>query len=297
MRVEIAPGAALARAALAGNPSDGYGGAVLALALPGLVAQAVARRARAVQISPDGTLVQAAIDRFARDLHEPAARTEVRWSTSIPREVGLGGSSAIVIATLRALSALYQVRLGEGEMAELALAVEVEDLGISAGLQDRVAQCYGGLVYMDFAADGGSYERVNLSRLPPLLIAWRPGASVESGAVHAALRKRYDRGEPVVVEGMEELGRLGRAAHAALAAGDTEALARCIDQSFDVRQRMISLDSRHVDMIARARRVGASANYAGSGGAIVAVCRDMDHRLEVERELHRAGCETLTPFQ
>lgn len=44
---------------------------------------------------PPSALVDAAIARFGRG---PGA---VRWSTTVPREVGLGGSSAIVTATIR----------------------------------------------------------------------------------------------------------------------------------------------------------------------------------------------------
>ncbi len=294
-RTEIARSVAHARVALAGNPSDGYGGAVVACTLADLGVQTVARAAPAIEIVPNSELVRATIARFARDLHAAAARTEVSWSTSIPREVGLGGSSAIVIATLRSLCALYGVRLAEGEMAELALAVEVEELGITAGLQDRVAQCFGGVTFMDFDPEHRSYERLDPKRMPPLVVAWRSEAAAESGTVHAPLRERYERGEPVVVDALRELGRLGRAARAAIASGDNDELARCVDQSFDARQRMLTLDLLHVEMIACARSCGASANYAGSGGAIVAVCVNPSHRTRVERELRSVGCQTLVP--
>jgi glucuronokinase len=294
-QAEIVRSAAHARVALAGNPSDGYGGSVVACTLADLGVQAIARPARAIDVTPSSELVRVTIIRFASDLHPAAARTEVRWSTSIPREVGLGGSSAIVIATLRALCALYRVRLAEAEMAELALAIEVEELGITAGLQDRVAQCFGGLTFMDFDPRHRSYERLDPKRMPPLVVAWRSDAGTESGSVHASLRERYERGEPVVVESLRELGRLGRAARAAIDSGDSEELGRCVDQSFDARQRMLPLDPRHVEMIDCARRSGASANYAGSGGAIVAVGANLDHRARVERELRRVGCRTLVP--
>jgi hypothetical protein len=45
-------------------------------------------------------------------------------------------------------------------------------------------------------------------------------------------------------------------------------------------------------MITAARVCGAAANFTGSGGAIVAVCRDLDHTAEVEAALSAIGCET-----
>ena len=243
MAPEGASGQAPARAALAGNPSDGYGGAVLAVTLPVYSARAQARAARALVVEPDSELVIATVGRFARELVPAAADTAVRWSTTIPRGVGLGGSSAIVIAVLRALCSLHGAALGRAELAELALAVEVEELGIAGGLQDRVTQAYADPgtsrrpepceVFMDFAPDSGGYEALDPSLLPPLLIGWRSDAAAASGTVHAPLRDRYQRGEPAVRNGMLELGTLARHARDALLRGDRAQLARCVDGSFD----------------------------------------------------------------
>ena len=67
-----------------------------------------------------------------------------------------------------------------------------------------------------------------------------------------------------------------------------------MDRSFDLRARMMPLDSRHVAMIDCARGAGAAANYTGSGGAIVAVCVDEDHRHAVLDALLMHGCDVLT---
>ena len=280
-----------ARAALAGNPSDVYGGAVLALTLEGLSAEALARRAQTLIVQPASELVEATVRRFSAELDEAALATAVRWRTSIPRGVGLGGSSAIVIAVLRALCALHGTALDPARMAELALTIETEDVGIAAGLQDRVAQAYGGLVFMEFGA-GGAYEQLALT-LPPLVVAWRADAAQHSGDVHASLRTRLEAGDATAVAGMKELAELARAARAALIAGDHERLARSADESFDVRRRLVALDPRHVELVERARALGAGANYTGSGGAVVAVCRDQAHARAVARALAELGCGTL----
>lgn len=62
---------------------------------------------------------------------------------------GLSGSSGIVCAALNCFLDFYKVRhlIRVEERPNLILAAEKE-LGIVAGLQDRVAQVYGGLVYM-----------------------------------------------------------------------------------------------------------------------------------------------------
>ena len=157
-------GFAYARAALAGNPSDVHGGAVLAVTLPGWRARAEAIPAAESRVDPANALVEATERRFSRELGTPGA--SVAWATSIPQRVGLGSSSALAIAVIRALCELHAVELDPVEVAELALAVETEELGIVAGLQDRVVQAYGGLVFMDFGEP--RYESLDPRLLPPL---------------------------------------------------------------------------------------------------------------------------------
>lgn len=63
--------------------------------------------------------------------------------------MGLSGSSAIVCAALNCLLDFYKVRhLVKVEVRPNLVLNAEKELGIVAGLQDRVAQVYGGLVYM-----------------------------------------------------------------------------------------------------------------------------------------------------
>ena len=75
------------------------------------------------------------------------------------------------------------------EFPQFILDVEKIELNISAGLQDRVVQWYGGLVHMDFSdmkvmgsnPTGGSikvgvYTRLNEKLLPSLYIAYNTAA-------------------------------------------------------------------------------------------------------------------------
>jgi glucuronokinase len=96
-----------------------------------------------------------------------------------------------------------------------------------------------------------------------------------------------------VLAAMDELAALARAARQALLARDLDRFAQTVDASFDVRARMLSLDPRHVSMIDCARESGAGANYTGSGGAIVAVCRDAHHRAAVREALTGVGCGSI----
>jgi glucuronokinase len=255
-------------------------------------AEAWAEPARELTVTPPSLLVEASARRFARDVASIAGGAALRWRSSIPREVGLASSSALVIATLRALCGLGQVELEPDRLAALALAVELEELGIQAGPQDRVAQAYGGLTFMDFAG-GGEYERLDPSLLPPLLVAWRPEAAGNSGTTHSDLRERHKAGEPAVEETIRRLGRMAWEARVGLVEGDLERFCRALDGTLELRQRILELDPRCLEMAEAARKCGASANYTGSGGAIVVACPDLELLPVVDRALRDVGSLTI----
>jgi glucuronokinase len=280
--VYAAVSAAPARAALLGNPSDGYGGAVVAFAIADF--SATVHRADADDAHPDALpLLRAAAARAGAD------GACLRLRTSIPREVGLGGSSAIVIAALRALG----MDGTPGALARTALAVEAEDLGIAAGLQDRLVQAHGGVLLMDFGT--GSVEPLDPALLPPLYVAWREDAGGPSGRFHGGLRERYARGEQAVRDAMAALGDAAREGAAALRARDTARLADLVDRTFDLRASMAELDPRHVRMVEAAREAGASANSAGSGGAITGTLPSAEAFDDVAAALRTEGCDVIQP--
>jgi len=309
-----------ARAGLVGHPSDGFGGATLSVTIENFSARVHAHAASELDIAPEGDgqwpegglpLVSAAVERFARHCDSVSAQFDpvvhLRYRSMIPRQVGLGGSSAIVLATIRALGSVADVHLDPADLAHLALAVETEELGIAAGLQDRVVQSYGGLVFMDFdpqhvAAEGhGRYEPLDPALLPPLFIAWRPDAGGSSGAAHAAVRARFDRGEPRVADAMAALAQLAHEARDALLAGDHASFAAALDAGYYARASIYDLDPRHTALVAAARHRGLSATYTGSGGAIVGVASDPEALRQLEDDLAADGVRLepalVTPAQ
>ncbi len=279
-----------ARAALAGNPSDGYGGAVLAITIDALQARVGLNDGPA---SGD-RLTAATRVRFGAEFGVDTHSDRLSLTTTIPRSVGLGGSSAIVIATLRTLCCAHHVSLDPDAMARLALSIEVDDLGIAAGMQDRLVQCHGGLVFMEFGAEPARAEPLDPGLAPPLLVAWRIDHAEASGVVHSDLRERFTRRDPGVREAMAQLGGLARRARASVLSGATAGLAAAVDATFDLRSELVALDPRHVELVSVGRRAGAAVNYTGSGGAVVCVCHDSGHRDAVARAFHAMGADTAT---
>jgi glucuronokinase len=162
-----------------------------------------------------------------------------------------------------------------------------------------VIQVYEGLVYMDFAKETmqqqhglwcGVYPPLDPATLPPLYVAHRDDASEPTEIFHNDLRARFLRGEPAVVEALSRCAELAALAREAIVAGDTERLGKLIDANFDQRRSICRLPAAHVEMVDRARQCGASANFAGSGGATVGICPDDATFARLKQSLGALGC-------
>ncbi len=310
---------AYARAGLLGNPSDIYGGRVLAFTFDDFAARVSLTEAARVEIG-EGILASSLRDAVAPGipgraggatalmvaavkkltdhaphlLDDPRGRFRLRATSNIPFRAGLAGSSAIVIASLRALATHLDVGLDTTTLAALALAAETEVLGITAGPMDRVVQAHQGLLYMDFRP-GASHLRLDPALLPPLFVAWNPTPGEDSGAIHDRVRARWERGEPQVVDAIEELAALADAGVTALRARDVDRLRLLVERNFAVRTSVWTLATRDRDMVELGRRAGVPAKLCGSGGAVVGVLRDAAELAPLEAAYRSAGYRVLSP--
>ena len=296
-----------ARAGLLGNPSDMYGGKVISFLIhdfsarvrlwesPDLTFRMHPEHDR-VEFSGLADLVDsirrhgyygmqrllfATCRRFAdfaqeRGLRLRRANFTLEYESDIPRQSGMGGSSAIIIAALRCLFRFHRVpvrAVSPAALAGLALSVETQELGIAAGLQDRVVQCYGGLTYMDFSGARPHYTRLSSRALPPFALAYLTDEQLgtrESGSVHAPVRYRWEQGDPEVRKAIHSLTRCAEEGREALQTRDWRRLGRLMNRNFDLRRGLFgdeALGEHNLALVEIGRAAGFPAKLAGSGGA------------------------------
>ncbi|HUQ40846.1 MAG TPA: hypothetical protein VM030_11915 [Acidimicrobiales bacterium] len=277
-----------ARAALAGNPSDLYGGAVLAVPVRTFTARVEVVDADRTSIDGDADgelLVSAAMARSSSS--GPLA---LRWTTDIPRSVGLAGSSAIVVAVLRALADRAGEPVSELELAERAQAVEVEDVGVAAGLQDRAVQAADAPVLVDVGGGRPTITRLTPARPVRVVVAWLDAAAGDSGEYHRRLRRAAGS---ATADGMVALATLARRAAEAFTAGDVDGLAELVGEAGRLRSRVAPLSPAHDRLAAAMAAAGLEPNAAGSGGAVVAVVTDGTRLPEVTVAVEKLGVRAV----
>ena len=237
----------------------------------------------------------------------PKRNFSVEYKINIPRLVGLSGSSAICSAMLKALMKFYEVEIPLEMQPTICLEAERDELGINCGFQDRVIQVYNGLVFMDFeksfveSHNHGKYERLYPYSLIPvpcslnLYIAYDANRAEESGKAHKKVKRLFEEKNADVVAAMSEFADIAQKGRDAIVAGRSDELPKLINANFDLRDRIFNVAEENRRMVMTARHCGASAKFAGSGGAIVGTYGDEAQFKRLKADLAAIGTEVLVP--
>ena len=320
-----------ARAGFLGNPSDGYFGKTVSFAFRNFAAELTMYETPELGFVPSnvddstfnspedllkelhlfgyygGIRLLKAISKLFflycrdREIELPKKNFTVRYTSNIPRLVGLSGSSAICTAMLKALQQFYGVEVPLEYAPTICLEAERDELGIQCGLQDRVIQMYGGCVFMDFektlveSTGHGRYERLDPALLPNLYVAYDPNRAEVSGKYHKKLRVLFEEKKPDILAAMSEFADIAQQGRDALLAGRKDALPALVNANFDLRDRIFNVAPANRAMVMTARAAGASAKFAGSGGAIVGTYEDEAQYNRLVDALAAIGCTTLKP--
>lgn len=319
------------RAAVIGNPSDGYFGKTIAFIFSNFIAKVQLYQTPELEIKPqrlDGTnfnsikelvedinfagyyggmrLLKATIKVFCQHCKRNNIPLDnrnftIRYNSNIPLRLGLAGSSAIITACMKALKEFYQVQIPQPVFANLVLSVETEELGISAGLQDRVAQAYESPIFMDFDRETmekqgyGNYQQLNTDNFPPFYIAFRKNLSEGTEVVHNNLKARFEIGDPKVLQAMLRWGQITVEFKEALETKNHTLMHELINENFDLRRKTIRISDGNIEMVELARSVGASAKFTGSGGAIIGTYKNESMYDMLKETMSEKEIEVIKP--
>ena len=175
---------------------------------------------------------------------------------------------------MRALMQFYQAQIPQEILPSLALSAEVDELGISAGLQDRVIQTYEGCMFMDFNKDMikakgyGFYERIDAALLPRLYIAYKTELSKVSGAVHNDVRSRFEKGDKLVINTLKKIASLAEEGKKALYDKNMKKFFELINTNFDLRCKIMNISDSNMELINTARNAARHRHSAAQAGRL-----------------------------
>jgi galactokinase/mevalonate kinase-like predicted kinase len=307
------------RCGIIGNPTDMYGGSVIScstrerayvtvepadeLILEADQGPVVIRQRADLQLKGDHVDILRAVIAHQRYFR---LKARIRCWSEIPFAAGLSGSTALLVAALRAMMAFYGQQLPPHHFAECARSIELNYLGVVCGYQDHYMATFGGLNYMDFR-DKEFYREVgsepyatieplvpHVQHLPALpFILANTGVQHHSGAVHKPIRERWLEGDREVVDGYVRIGKLAREGKKALLSADWKLLGELMNENHDIQRRLGGSgpeNERLIEAALRAGAYGAKLAGAGQGGTIIAVHPEPQ---SLERALQAAGARRL----
>jgi D-glycero-alpha-D-manno-heptose-7-phosphate kinase len=255
------------------------------------------------EILCDGSLdlIKAAVRRFGR---EGTDGYDLLLRSSAPPGSGLGSSSTVMVALTGLLAGHYGLALGDYQIAQLAHAIEREDLGIAGGMQDHYAATFGGFNFIEFTdrvivnplrIDDDVAHELELS----LLLCFT-GITRESARVIDDQTQRTVVSANETMAGLRAQKELAVAMKAALLTGALHEFGELLGEAWVEKKRLSPLISNaRIDELYQLARskgaLGGKITGAGGGGYILLFC-DFATKHRVIEALEFAGAE-VSEFQ
>src|SRR4030042_2502492 len=253
-------------------------------------------------LSLDGTLDlhKGVYNRVMRDYvqDKPIGLRLITFADAHPGS-GLGSSSTIVGAMLTSFVELFNLPLGEYDIARCAYEVERIDVGLSGGKQDQYAATFGGFNFMEFYA--GDRVVVNplrvkswiISELEASLLLYNTGISRESANIIEEQTVNVLRSDQEAIAAMHQVKEEAIVLKESILKGDFRALAQSLERAWEAKKKMASrISNPHIEKIRRlAKEAGAhAAKISGAGGGgFMMLLVDPVRRIEVAKALVGLG--------
>ncbi len=214
--------------------------------------------------------------------------------TDAPRGSGLGGSSALAVTLVKALSELAETPVDGDDLVALVRDLETRLLGVPAGIQDYYPPVYGGLAALHL--NPGAVVRhpiaVSISDLADHMLLHYSGIAHFSGTNNWEMYKRQIEGKKKVQTGLAKIAESATEMERALDAGDFPAAGAALGHEWINRKALIEgISTPEIDAaIEAATNAGAWAGKvcgAGGGGCVVFLL-PKEKRDDVKRALAAA---------
>lgn len=224
-------------------------------------------------------------------------------ASEIPPGTGLGSSSTVAVALIKALATLCQRRATKQEVAELASYIEVGKLGRPIGLQDQFAASFGGLNAIEFTAEGTRVHPLQLpfairDQLERSLMLFYTGASRNAATILEEQRASSQEHDATVIESLHGIKRDAQAAWDTLLRGDVRRIGQILHESWQRKKRLArGISTQRIDRLYQlALEHGATGGKiagAGGGGFLLLYC-EPEYQPEVTRVLEAEGLGRMT---
>lgn len=207
---------------------------------------------------------------------KPLSFTLTTWCDAPPGS-GLGSSSTMVVAILKAFAEWLGLPLGDYDMASLAYQIERNDLGLRGGKQDQYAATFGGFNFIEFYKEDRvivnplRIRRETIDELEVSMVLFYTGASRSSDKI---IREQQDNTARARKNPLNATHRIKKNSYIMkdyLLKGEIVKFARELGKEWENKKKMASAITnpaieRIYDAAIRAGAYGGKVSGAGGGG-------------------------------
>lgn len=214
-----------------------------------------------------------------------------------PAGSGLGSSSTLVVAMVRAFVELLNLPLDDYTIAHLAFRIERVDCGLKGGRQDQYSATFGGFNFMEFYADERAVvnplriKNYIVSELEASLVLFYTGVSRESARIIADQSNNVRAGAQQAIDAMHGLKREAVTMKECLLRADFDGIIESMRQGWENKKRSAStVSNAHIEEIYNAAvESGAAAGKVSGagGGGFMMFFVPPQRRMDVVRTLGR----------
>jgi len=199
-----------------------------------------------------------------------------------PAGSGLGSSSTMVVAILKAFVEWLNLPLGDYEIARLSYEIERKDLNLSGGKQDQYAAAFGGFNFMEFLKNDMvivnplRIKRWIVDELEASMVLYYTGASRSSARIIEEQQKNTSSGNMIAIEAMHRIKQSAIDMKLSLLQGNINDFAQILGQAWEDKKKMATAISNPLiqeafDVAASAGAIAGKVSGAGGGGFIMFV--------------------------
>lgn len=223
-------------------------------------------------------------------------------ASEIPPGTGLGSSSTVAVAIIKAVTTARGLMLSKQQIAELACQIEIEKLREPIGKQDQYASAFGGLNLIQFANDGVTVEPINLApetrrQLEKNILLFFTGATRAASSILREQKQSSEQKDTRVIEAHHAVKAMAFEVKGYLERGDLPAFGKLLDRVWQHKKQFAagvsnSLIDECYALALQNGALGGKITGAGGGGFLMIYC-EPEFQAPVTQSLESRGLKRM----
>jgi D-glycero-alpha-D-manno-heptose-7-phosphate kinase len=203
-------------------------------------------------------------------------------ASEIPPGTGLGSSSTVAVAMVKAVATARGLFLSKQQIAELACQIEIAKLGAPIGKQDQYACAFGDLNLIEFTRDDVRVTPVPIApekrrALEKRIMLFFTGGSRDAATILREQKKSSEQNDERVLGALHAVKEMAYRAREILGKGEMREIGELLDENWQKKKQFAGgistpfIDECY-DLACKNGAGGGKVTGAGGGGFLMLYC-------------------------